>query len=106
MVKTAWQDVARLAQELRDKSIDQVQPAIPAVPSQSELPLNTTSLPAKLLDDAEVKITETPPETLLKSLASGELTSLEVTTAFLRRAGIAQKLVSRHWLGNGHRRLY
>jgi hypothetical protein len=94
MVKRPWQEVAKLAQGLRDKSIDQIQPAIPAVPSQGELPLNTTSLPRKLLGEAEVEITETPPEALLKSLASGELSSVEVTTAFLRRAGIAQGLVS------------
>lgn len=93
MVKTRWQEIAQLAQTLRDKSIADIHPPIPSVPSEADLPLNTTSLPRKLLEEAELRITETPPEQLLQSLASGELTSVEVTTAFLRRAGIAQKLV-------------
>jgi len=93
MVKTPWQETAQLAQSLRDKSIDEIEPRIPPVPSPANLPLNTTSLPQKLMGEAEFKITETPPEELLKSLASGDLSSAEVTTAFLRRAGIAQKLV-------------
>ena len=97
MVKAPWQDTAQLAQSLRDKSIDQIQPPIPEVSSQADLPLNTTSLPKKLLGETEFKITETPPEGLLKSLASGELTCVDVTTAFLRRAAIAQKLVG--WSG-------
>ena len=94
MVKAPWQETAQLAQSLRDKSINEIEPAIPQVPSPTDLPLNTTSLPKKLMGEAEFKITETPPEELLKSLASGDLSSVEVTTAFLRRAGIAQKLVS------------
>ena len=93
MVKVPWQDVAALAQSLRDKSIDRIEPAIPKVPSSSELPLNTSKLPSQLLSPEESKITETSPEQLLKSLASGELSSVQVVTAFLRRAGIAQKLV-------------
>ncbi|EXJ81452.1 hypothetical protein A1O3_07744 [Capronia epimyces CBS 606.96] len=89
-----WQEVAKQAQQLRDKSIDQIQPPVPAVPSPTELPLNVTSIPRKLLSEAELKITESPPEELLKSLATGELSSVDVTTAFLRRAGIAQKLTN------------
>lgn len=95
MVKVPWQEIAKQAQAQRDKSIDQIQPPIPAVPSPDELPLNVTSIPRELLNEAELKITESPPEELLKFLASGELSSVDVTTAFLRRAGIAQKLVCR-----------
>ncbi|KIV94592.1 hypothetical protein PV10_02344 [Exophiala mesophila] len=94
MVKVPWQDVAALAQSLRDKSIDRIEPAVPKVPSSSELPLNTSKLPSQLLSPEESKITETCPEQLLKSLASGELSSVQVVTAFLRRAGIAQKLTN------------
>jgi hypothetical protein len=50
--------------------------------------------PAKVLHPDDVRITEMLPESLLALLASGELTATEVTTAFLRRAVIAQKLVS------------
>jgi len=93
MVKAQWQNVAQVAQSLRDKSIADIKPGIPDVPSHAELPLNTTSVPRRLLGEAELKITESPPEELLRSLASGQLSSVEVVTAFLRRAGIAQKLV-------------
>lgn len=48
-----------------------------------------------LLSERELTITEkySVPE-LLAKLASGELTSLEVTTAFSKRAAIAQQVVS------------
>lgn len=93
MVKAPWQEVAQLAQSLREKSIADIQPPVPEIPSQHDLLLNVTSIPRKLLGEAELKITESPPEDLLRSLASGQLSSVEVVTAFLRRAGIAQKLV-------------
>ncbi|KAI1614495.1 amidase [Exophiala viscosa] len=94
MVKAPWQDVAQIAQDLRAKSIADIKPAIPDVPSHAEIPLNTTSIPRKLLGEAELNITESPPEELLRSLASGQLSSVEVVTAFLRRAGIAQTLAN------------
>lgn len=77
--------------EYRDVTMEQVEPSIPSVPS--EIPSNVLLLPATLLSDAEITITETPPESLLASLSTGKLTSREVTNAFLRRAGLAQKLV-------------
>ena len=92
MSKTSWEDVAKKAQEHRDASIKLVKPAIPDVPS--ELPLDVTEVPKYLLTTDEVVITETSPEDLVTSLASGKLTSTAVTNAFLRRAGIAQRLVS------------
>jgi amidase len=47
-----------------------------------------------LLTDKELKITEAyDVQGLLKALASGELSSLEVTVAFCKRAAIAQQLV-------------
>jgi amidase len=91
MAQKTWQEVAKFAQDFRDKSIAEIQPPVPDVPS--DLPLNVSTLPRTLLSEAEVKITETAPENLIASLASGELTSTEVTKAFLRRAGLAQKLV-------------
>ena len=93
MSSKSWQEIAQIAQDLRDKSIEQVEPTIPDVPS--ELPLNVSKLPAELLSKAEISITETSPEDLLDLLASGKVTSTEVTNAFLRRAGLAQKLVCR-----------
>ena len=93
MSSKSWQEIAQIAQDLRDKSIQQVKPAIPDVPS--ELPLNVSKLPRELLSKAEVDITETSPEGLLDLLASGKITSTEVAEAFLRRAGLAQELVCR-----------
>lgn len=47
-----------------------------------------------LLTEKELRITEAyDVRGLLKALASGELTSLEVTVAFCKRAAIAQQLV-------------
>lgn len=92
-----WQEVAKEAQLHRDASIAKVNPPVPDVPA--ELPLDVTSLPRKLLTEREVEITETPAESLLASLATGKLKSVEVTNAFLRRAGLAQKLVGgSRWL--------
>ena len=91
MTKTEWQDIAKEAQALRDASIKRVEPEIPAVPD--DLPLDRTEIPKYLLSSEEVIITESAPEELVHSLASGKVTSLAVTTAFLRRAGLAQALV-------------
>ncbi|KAL6716404.1 hypothetical protein ACLMJK_005971 [Lecanora helva] len=92
MSKPLWQDIATEAQDLRDASISRVKPAIPAVPK--DLPLNRTDIPKYLLTTDEVVITQTKPEDLVSSLASGKLTSTAVTTAFLRRAGLAQSLTN------------
>ena len=90
--KAGWQEVAKTAQEYRDASIGRVEPAVPDVPQY--LPRDVTPIPRELLSKEEVEITQTLTEDLLKSLASGELTSITITKAFLRRAGLAQKLVS------------
>jgi hypothetical protein len=91
MARKPWQEVAKIAQEVRDRSIALVQPPVPSVPA--ELPLNVTRIPQQFLTLAEIEITQTPAETLVEKLASAKLTSVEVTNAFLRRAGLAQKLV-------------
>jgi amidase len=88
----SWQDIAAIAQAYRDESIARVQPVVPDPPT--DLPLNLTSLPAKLLPKHVVEITESPTERLLQQMASGNLTSTEVTQAFLQRAGLASKLVN------------
>lgn len=92
MPSRSWQEVAAIAQDHRDRSIAQIKPTVPDVPLN--LPTNVTKLPQELLSNAEIAITESSPENLLSSLASGERSSTEVTIAFLRRAGLAQKLVS------------
>lgn len=89
--KRPWRDIAREAQQYRDASIARVQPELPQLPEN--LPKNVTKIPGTVLYWEEIKITEMLPEDLLSALASGELTAVAVTTAFLRRASLAQKLV-------------
>lgn len=51
-------------------------------------------IPSEVLEPEEIRITSLPPEELVQLLASGQLTATTVTKAFLRRAGLAQKLVN------------
>lgn len=88
--KPTWQEIAKTAQDHRDSTLN-LDPPVPDVPA--DLPLDVTAIPKTLLSPEAVAITQTPPEELVISLALGRLTSLTVTTAFLQRAGVAQKLV-------------
>ncbi|KAL8807877.1 MAG: hypothetical protein Q9223_001928 [Gallowayella weberi] len=92
MATPSWKDVAATAQEHRDASISLLDPPVPDVPQ--DLAKNVTDLPKRLLSAEEVVLTETAPETLVKFLASGKLTTTAVVHAFLRRAGLAQKLTN------------
>ena len=91
MNRSTWQDIAHRAQSHRARTLAQVQPPLPDVPSH--LPRNVTAIPQALLSPREVEITMKSVEELVASLATGRLSSTEVTSAFLRRAGLAQKLV-------------
>lgn len=86
-----WQDIAREAQEHRDATIALIKPMLPPLPAH--LPKNVMNIPATLLTPAELRTTDMVPEDLLRELAEGRLTAEAVTTAFLRRAGMAQGLV-------------
>jgi amidase len=90
--KRSWQDIVKQVQEYRDASLNKVQPPIP--PLDGYRPKNSMDLPAKILQQAETHITEMPPEHLVSKLAHGELTATAVTSAFLRRAVLAQNIVS------------
>lgn len=92
MSKTAWQDIAHQVRHHRASTIAEVQPQIPDV--SKDLRDNVTSVPRELLSPREVEITELKTEVLVAALATGELTSREVTNAFLRRAGLVQNLAS------------
>lgn len=89
--KRMWDEIAKDAQAHRDSSIDQVQPSLPDLPQV--LPKNVRGIPETMLDEFESRITQEPPERLVKMLAKGEVTATAATNAFLRRAAIAQKLV-------------
>lgn len=79
-------------QKHRADTIAAVQPAVLEPPA--DLPLNVTGIPAKLLSEEVLSITDKLPEQLISDLASGKLTSTAVTKAFLQRAGLASKLVN------------
>ena len=87
-----WQEIAQAMQEHRAKTIAAVEPSVPQPPA--DLPLNVTSIPLKLLFEEVLTITEQSPEQLLLQLATGKLTSIQVTRAFLQRAGLASRLVN------------
>lgn len=89
--RKTWQTIAQEAQQYRDASISRIKPDVPHIPSN--LPRNVMSIPGKLLSPDEVQITELPVEELADMLRLGKVTALVVTLAFLRRAGVAQKLV-------------
>lgn len=92
MSKPQWQVIVDQVQSHRRSTISKVQPPIPDIPPQ--LPRNVTAIPKELLSSREIDITEQTAENLVSSLATGALTSREVTNAFLRRAGMAQGLTN------------
>lgn len=87
-----WQEVAADRQEHREATLSLLSPPLPPITS-SEIPKNTIPLAQKYLTAEEIAVTETPVETLLPQLASGTVSSVTVTSAFLRRAGLAQLAV-------------
>ncbi|PYI04565.1 glutamyl-tRNA amidotransferase subunit A [Aspergillus sclerotiicarbonarius CBS 121057] len=90
--RPAWQDLAQQFQADRDRSIAQVEPAIPVLPET--LPSRVIDIPRQHLTPLELAITESRPEALVESLAAGKLTATSVIKAFLRRAAIAQRLTN------------
>jgi len=85
-----WQEVAADRQTYRDATINAVMPLLPPV---TDVPLNTIPIAKKILTTSELQITESTVEQLIPKLADGSLSAVEVANAFLRRAGLAQKLV-------------
>lgn len=87
-----WEEKAASVRSVRDNSLAQVVPALEGLPD--ELPLNSQSIPRSVLSTSEIEITEGYSVTeLLTKLRSRELSSEEVTRAFLRRAAVAQVAV-------------
>jgi hypothetical protein len=86
-----WQEVAADRQKYRDATLAAIEPAIPDFSSP---PVNTVPIAKDILTAEEVKITESKVEELAPLLAKGELSAITVVKAFLRRAALAQKLVS------------
>ena len=88
-----WREVAVNAQKHRDETIAQVDPTL-LTRQDDQLPLDVTGLPKQRLSTEELEITTLLPEELVKRLTEGSLTCVEVTEAYLRRAALAQSLVS------------
>lgn len=89
----SWRDVAADRQRHRDATIAELRPPLPVLLA-NDIPLNTTSIPDGILTDEERAITGANVEDLLVKLAAGEWSSTAVVQAFMRRAGLAQKLVN------------
>ena len=92
MNTTSWTDV------VADKRSRQAA-AIPkewliSTPPNSELTVTAIPETCGLLTEKEIVITDAPVEVLLQKMASAEWSAVEVTTAFYKRAVIAQQLVS------------
>ncbi|MCJ1287720.1 hypothetical protein MMC26_007072 [Xylographa opegraphella] len=87
-----WQEICQEAQDYRDASIAKFDLDIPRLPKM--LPRNVFGLLHQHHPQTESELTEKPPEVLVKLLASGTVTVTAVTTAFLRRASLAQKLTN------------
>lgn len=91
MTVLSWQQISQAKKDHRDRSIAQIQPSLPKLPSN--LPTSVVQVPSQVLSEEENAITTKAPESLVLKLASGFWTSEQVTRAFLRRAAIAQELV-------------
>lgn len=87
-----WQEIARQVQAARERSIEQVDPDIAALPETHAG--RVIDVARNYLSPSEQAISESSAQTLVASLAAGKLTALAVTNVFLRRAAIAQKLVN------------
>lgn len=88
--KGAWAKIAEEAQGHRDDTIAALSTPPPKVPSN--LPKNIIHVSDQVLDGSTLSITNVPPEELLLLLSTGQLSAMEVTTAYLQRAAFSQGL--------------
>lgn len=92
MTITTWQEKAQSARDYRDASLAKVNPPIGPLPDP--LPLSSQDLPKQHLTEREYELTQNYDAVqLLGMLRRKELTSEELTRAFLRRAALAQYAV-------------
>lgn len=94
-----WKTLVRQKQEDRNSRIPEkwrLPPQIlELITPDSEISAFDILKDHKLLSDEEMRITEDhTAQALLQKLARGELTAVEVCSAFCKRAAIAQQLVS------------
>jgi amidase len=88
-----WQDIAHEVQAARAASIPAEWMLKDPVPDSMT---NVMSIPytSGIMTEREISLTEKDATELLQLLASGEITSYDLTLAFCKRVAIAQQLVS------------
>ena len=87
-----WREKVAWAQDFRDSTLAKVEPPLEGIPD--ELPLSSQGLPALVLTERDIEITEEyTVHRLLAVLRKREISVEEVTRAFLRRAALAQAAV-------------
>lgn len=89
----AFEEVARSKAAERDARIPS-EWRLSTPPSANVLDVTYIPGSCGLLTMKELEITERSPSTLVDELAKGEWSAVEVTTAFCKRAAIAQQLVN------------
>lgn len=95
-----WEEKARAKRKQQQESIPQEWATFPIKDDVT----NVLGIPVScgFLTETEIKITSTDVSVLLKNLSQGLWSSVEVTTAFCKRAVIAHRLVSAnddyHWV--------
>lgn len=93
----SYQSIAAAKRTARDALLpaDSLLPAKLALAPADSGALNVTDVPARsgVLSASELAVTELDAGVLVGKLAKGELTSVGVTTAFVKRSSIAQQLV-------------
>jgi hypothetical protein len=86
------------ALETRDSSLARVEPPLENIPEP--LPKNVTKIANDVLTVKEIEITSLDAPELIKAIREKVYSCEEATRAFLRRAALAQKLVSGSDLSN------
>lgn len=87
-------DLVLEALTIRDSSLAQVHPEVLLDQLPTPLPKNVSQLPNIILTPEEIRITSHDAPDLLEAIRKREVSCVEVTNAFLRRAALVQKLVS------------
>jgi amidase len=90
--ESSWEITAQKAQDHRDVSIAHLSPPAPRVPAT--VPKNVTKLAEELLDPTVTHITNLLPEDLVALLTAGQVSAVDVSTAFLQRAALSQGLAN------------
>ena len=91
----SWQNVAKDKKDRIDASIPP-EWRLKSQPSEYCV-MGYTSI-CDVMSTDEISITNSSATDLVAKMAKGELTSVEVTTAFCKRAALAHQFVSRLWV--------